>query len=228
MVSCLFHYLNLLLELELLLLPHHHVIMHVCLISVNEVHSSLVELQLGETLGVTWGCGRSEAVVDEGPVAPVVLAFLELVFVRSTIWDLVWPVCFVLYYAWDSVLVVSNLASFLDDLCYVYDEIILHAVWRIGWYTSQPHLWLGSLSLLGRRRYSFFHSVVFIIVSSTAWAIASRSALTAWILLVELVTLIEFLDCLWHPHRLVIEFSELVFMVAPNRTQSCATLWPHL
>ena len=52
MVGCLFHYLNLLLELELLLLSHHHVVVHVGLIRVNEVHGSLVELQLGEALGV--------------------------------------------------------------------------------------------------------------------------------------------------------------------------------
>ena len=228
MVGCLFHNLNLLLKLKLLLLPHHHVIVHIGLIRINEVHGSLVELQLGEALGVAWARSRPEAIVDERPVAAVVLAFLELVFVRSTVWDLVWSVCFVLHYAWDSVFVISNLASFLDDLCNVYDEIVLHAVRRIGWYPCQPHLRLGSLSLLRRWWNSFFHSLVFIIVTSTAWTVASWCALTAWILLVVFVTLIKFFDCLWHPHRLVIEFSQLVLMVAPDRSQSCATLWPHL
>ena len=52
MVGCLFHNLNLLLKLKLLLLPHHHVIVHIGLIRINEVHGSLVELQLGEALGV--------------------------------------------------------------------------------------------------------------------------------------------------------------------------------
>ena len=52
MVGGLFHYLNLLLELQLLLLPHYHVVVHVGLVCVDEVHGPLVELQLREPLGV--------------------------------------------------------------------------------------------------------------------------------------------------------------------------------
>lgn len=225
MVCCLLHDVQLLLlelELLLLLLPHNYVVVHVGLVRVDEVHSALVHLDLLEALGMGLGL-CAESVLSKLAVTSVVLALLELLdFVRAAVG--VVSICFVLDDAWNAILFVSELPSFLDHFSHIHNKIIIHAVER-GSILFHLRLNLIPRLLLRLRRNSFIQMIIPIVLTSSPRAVAPWGALSSRVLFCKFVILIDLLNALWNLHRLLII---LIFMITAYWSQPCPAFRSHL
>ena len=133
-------------------------------------------------------------------------------------------ICFVLDDAWDAILFVSELPSFLDHFSHIHNKIIIHAVER-GSILFHLRLNLIPRLLLRLRGNPFIQMIIPIILTSSPMAIAPWGALSSRVLFCKFVILIDLLNALWNLHRLLVI---LIFMSTANWSQPCPALRSHL